>query len=895
MSRKTSGALQIQLQTVVQAMEEAISKLIEKVDTLGGKIDKMPNVAKKMADGYVASFGTIAKSVEGLSSHVNKLDKIASGLTKIADGVKSFKVTEAQAKSIDRLTQSFAALGPAVAGFPKDVSGLSSFSDSITSITTALEGMDGKIPSNAQIDRLNRAANAIRNTGNALKSVGTIPPDAMAMFQSMNRTGGSGTGGGGGTRGGVAGDEDGPAAESSEFSKYAAKGIGVAVSFGITEALKRQNVNKELSQVMAFENSTLGKLIPGSDGEWKPDSAYTAEIKQNLAAQQLRHGVNYEDAASALALTARYTAGGNGAYGDVRSLAPGERIEQQSNLIGNSKFMNQATGLDMSSAANMQLYMGRDLSIKAEEYTRVKDAFVQVQRAGALTAKDLEKLSANARDSGMALNLVGDEAASYVTERLKSATALATAGIKASDAKGTMAGFFGDEGSFIFDMLSGITDADYKSGNEANLLKKQYAGMGMLSGGMGNDREGNYRLQSLINMGVHPASITSAEQFRTVSGKLDEVSAQQVRLDAIVEENAAIAVTTTMMEDLSISGQKVVGIFGGIAAAFGQSNAAIRAATEKALPENFPGRKAIASIDMGTAMKYSNPMIGPFLLGLKASKGLWNAAMGGEKPEGYARGGVVKPGASGETDSVPIMATPGEEVLSKSDPRHSNNALGYFKEKGYRVTSGYRDDNPKSDHFRGRAVDIGMGHLKSPEDIASFKEKILADATEQGLKVHFEKMNQFNPGTGSVSSGMHAHVYGDMRKLGGAFERVGAGRLDSGRLLADNNTVSVKNQSGAAVQAPSLVESAASNTFSALSGLISAQKAQQQAPLQLDPSVMSTLSSIASSNSGSSDTMAQAVSMFAQVIQRLVSRSSSSGSDLTEAVARGNYAFSRGA
>jgi len=38
--------------------------------------------------------------------------------------------------------------------------------------------------------------------------------------------------------------------------------------------------------------------------------------------------------------------------------------------------------------------------------------------------------------------------------------------------------------------------------------------------------------------------------------------------------------------------------------------------------------------------------------------------------------------------------------------------------------------------------------------------------------------------------------------------------------------------------------------------------------------------------------------MFAQVIQRLTSGSRSSsggGSDLTEAVARGNYAFSRGA
>ncbi|MDX9913230.1 MAG: hypothetical protein RBS77_01470 [Candidatus Moranbacteria bacterium] len=902
MSRKTSGALQIQLQTVVQALEAALSNLIEKVDALGTKIDKMPNVAKKMADGYVASFGTIAKSVEGLSSHVNKLDKIASGLTKIADGVKHFKATETQAKSIDRLTASFAGLGPAVAGFPKDVSGLTAFADSITSITKAFEGLDGKIPTVKQIGRLNSAANAIRNLGNAIKTTGKIPPDALAALKEVRGTGG---GGGRGGTGGGGGTYNGPAAESSDFKQYATKGIGVALSLGLTEALKRQNVDRELSQVMAFESPNLGALISGGDSQVRASSVYTARMKRELAALQRRHGVNYEDAASALAMTARYTYGGNRAYGDVRSMSPAERLEQQSNIIENSKLMFQKTGLDMSTATNMQLSMGRDLGIKAEEYKKVRDAFIVVQRSGSLAAKDLERLASNARESSMSLGLVGDEASAYLTERLKSATALANAGIKASNTQGAMAGFFGDEKSFIFDLFAGVTDADYKSGNEANILKKQYAAMGAITAGMGNDRFGNLLRKQFMGEYAPSSMQGGPEQYWAVSGRMGEVGRQQELIDGAVKVNAAFDPIVPAMDNLSMAGQRLLGVLTGLGAVLG-FGAASSAGQATAAPDQ-PGGQRYNPINPVEAAMWSNPFIFP----VRLWKSIYNA-MFGSKPTGYAQGGVVKPGASGATDSVPIMVTPGEEVLNANDPRHRNNvtnATDFFTRIGYRVTSAYRDDNPKSDHYRNRAIDIGMGHLQSPQEIAEFKSRLLADVKAQNLKVRFEEMDQYNPGTGSVSSGRHAHVYGDMAALGGAGERIGAGKLDPGRLRKSSSapTLADSGASGAgkldpgrlrkSSSAPTLADSGATNVFSGLSGLIASQKAQQQAPLQLDPSVMSALSNIASSNSDSSDTMAQAVSMFAQVIQRLVSnsRSSSGGSDLAEAVARGNYAFSRGA
>lgn len=869
MSRKTSGALQIQLQTVVQALEAALSNLIEKVDALGTKIDKMPNVAKKMADGYVASFGTIAKSVEGLSSHVNKLDKIASGLTKIADGVKSFKVTEAQAKSIDRLAASFSGLGPAVAAFPKDVSGLTAFADSITSITTALGGMEGKIPSNAQIDRLNRSANSLRNMGNAVKSIGNIPPDALNALKEVRGTGGIGSG----SRSvGRSDSDDGSQPPSSGNDRATGIMASVGKFLGIANlaaALTRHNVYKELSFAMPLEVGNMGDLL---SGDYSKDSPYTMQMRRHLANMTAGADINIEDAASYTAMGARYTYGGNRAYGDVRSMGENERDAQQLNIINNAKLLYRTTGLDMSRGVNMQYAMGRDLGMKASDYDKLNKAFIAISHSGALVAKDLEKLSMNAKDSAMALNLNSEQAGAFVANQLRSAQALANAGIKQKDAEGSLSGFFGDEKAFIFDQLAGITDADYRKGDKAAIMKKKYDAVARYSGFAPNTAVGNLLVSGVMEgMGAG----FSVEQYRTNIDRLGDATRQGT---LISKDMAGAEEVKPVVPAVERVGEFINELKGTVSSFYHKFLSWIGEGEGKAIPPNKPGgHNAGAGVGPEVLAMVAVPVFGPLLL---------NTALY-QSMSKHAIGGVVKPGASGATDSVPIMATPGEEVLSKSDPRHRDNvtnATDFFTRSGYRVTSAYRDDNPKSDHYRNRAIDIGMGHLQSPQEIAEFKSRLLADVKAQNLKVRFEEMDQYNPGTGSVSSGRHAHVYGDMAALGGAGGRIGAGKLDPGRLRKSSS-------------APTLADSGASSVFAGLTGLIYSQKAQQQAPLQLDPSVMTALSNIAASNSGSSDTMAQAVSMFAQVIQRLVSssRQSSVATDLTEAVARGNYAFSRGA
>ena len=883
MSRKTSGALQIQLQTVVQALEAALSNLIEKVDALGNKIDKMPNVAKKMADGYVASFGTIAKSVEGLSSHVNKLDKIASGLTKIADGVKSFKVTEAQAKSIDRLAASFSGLGPAVAAFPKDVSGLTAFADSITSLTTALGGMEGKIPSNAQIDRLNRSANSLRNMGNAVKSMGNIPPDALNALKEVR---GTGVGGGGGRSGGRSGsDDEQPASSSNDKATGIMASVGKVLGIAyFAAALKRQNVYKELSYAMPLEYGNVGDILTG---EYSKDSPYTLQMRRHLANMSAGAKINVEDAATYTAMGARYTYGGNRAYGDVRSMGENERDAQQLNIINNAKLLYRTTGLDMSSGVNMQYAMGRDLGMKASDYDKLNKAFIAISHSGALVAKDLEKLSMNAKDSAMALNLNSEQAGAFVANQLRSAQALANAGIKQKDAEGSLSGLFGDEKAFIFDQLAGITDADYRKGDKAAIMKKKYDAVARYSGFAPNTAVGNLIVSGTMEgMGAG----FSVEQYRTNIDRLGDATRQGT---LISKDMAGAEEVKPVVPAVERVGESINELKGTVSSFYHRFLSWIGEGEGKAIPPNKPGgHNAGAGVGTEGLAMAAVPVFGPWLL---------NTALYQSMPK-HASGGVIKPGASGATDSVPIMATPGEEVLNANDPRHRNN-MGDFTRSFAQIEGYYaKGDKPNRPQRNLNPGNMRVYGWSTKMDPATAMEH----ARTQGA-IGYDPQ-------GYLKFGSEAAGFKSLERQIGIDAKRGldvASFIEKYAPATENNTVAYKEfirkkgfggnmklaEIGGGAQSPSLMESAATNVFSGLSGIIASQKAQQQAPLQLDPSVMSALSNIASSNSDSSDTMAQAVSMFAQVIQRLVSnsRSSSGGSDLAEAVARGNYAFSRGA
>lgn len=71
-----------------------------------------------------------------------------------------------------------------------------------------------------------------------------------------------------------------------------------------------------------------------------------------------------------------------------------------------------------------------------------------------------------------------------------------------------------------------------------------------------------------------------------------------------------------------------------------------------------------------------------------ASEGEWGLAFetigSGKVPERHARGGIV--GGYGYQDSVPAMLTPGEEVLTRNDPRHRANGGGTITVNVYNPT-----------------------------------------------------------------------------------------------------------------------------------------------------------------------------------------------------------------
>jgi hypothetical protein len=221
---------------------------------------------------------------------------------------------------------------------------------------------------------------------------------------------------------------------------------------------------------------------------------------------------------------------------------------------------------------------------------------------------------------------------------------------------------------------------------------------------------------------------------------------------------------------------------------------------------------------------------------------------------------------SGSADTVHAVLTPGEEVLQKSDPRHRDNyyrTIDSFKEMGARVTSDFRGDNMKSAHGTYDAFDVGLGKESasmSPSAFEGYKKSIEARAAREGYSVRYEGKGQYNPGTGSYSSGMHAHL-----------QRI------NGREM------------------PSLAPSHVPESPAMMAGMAGSPGDSAQQTLKLDPSVASSLSSAAGSNDASADKLSQVASSLMQVAQMLASNIRSGGgrggNSLVSSVARGAAAF----
>lgn len=912
--RKTGGSLSVDAGDLLFGMIQHIDELIKKFDSLGIKFEKMPGFAKKMADTYVSSFTAITASVKDLSSKSDKLTAIASGLGSIATSTKKFSGTETQAAAIASLSDAMSKLSGSITKFPKDTSGVTAFTDGIKQLNTAFSKL--KTPDAAKIKSMNQAADAIRNIASALKTAGSVPPDVMAAFAAA-------TGGGASssppplppTSPAPAPPATPPTPPPPTFRE---KAMGYAKNAGV--ALAGAAIGAGVSSLVRSDSSaaSLSQVLPMANEGWLTDNEgadFNREMKRTAGRMSAESGLSNKGSFNILEMMARYTANGNRGSSDMRTMSEAERRIKATGLSSNAMEMNLKTGLDTGSAADLQLSLERSLGVKAPEFEKLKDTFIALARSGSLTAKDLLAVSEGAKDAGTSFQLSGDAAKEYVNSALISATAVANAGIKQSATSGMNAGFFGDEKALIADLAAGITDDDYKNHPE-EVLRKQMAWANQVTAGMGNDRFGNLMAKKTAQAGIISGRFEDTESFRTQQGLEPERLRQVEALRPKTTDSAVIAPVTT---DVTGGGGRVTSKIGGYFKESAQGPKLNVFRPSSFLPD--PNEESVGD-QLQRAVDNRNK---------KSSGGIVEPARHGSgalaEPGNPATSRIAAPGKSGDSDIVPALLTPKEEVLTPGDPRHRYN-IDAFKQsfaqiEGYnakgktpnrpqrnlnpgnlRVDADWKNNPEKAMHIARKQGGIGydaQGYLKFDSEAAGFAglERQMKIDAKRGMNVS-GFIEKYAP-----ASENNTAAYKEFIKNKGfagdtplsSIVGVGGG---TNAMAAKNVTAPALAEKGFSTNPLAALSNSISSMFSGIMSVFSAQKPQQQAAVQLDPSVMASLASIANANSGSSDTMAEAIGLFAKVVQNMSDNSRSrsginNSSDLIASVARGNYAYTRGA
>ena len=163
----------------------------------------------------------------------------------------------------------------------------------------------------------------------------------------------------------------------------------------------------------------------------------------------------------------------------------------------------------------------------------------------------------------------------------------------------------------------------------------------------------------------------------------------------------------------------------------------------------------------------------------------------------------------------------------------------------------------------------------SDNEFISYTKKLESTAAAYGYAVRYEGAGQYNKGTGSISSGLHAHIHKIRDNAPEIFRGPNVSREPAMSLAANRTMTDV----------PSL----ASN---------SPLSAPAPSAVKLDPVASASLTNAAGANYESADKISQAADSLLQAVmlmtQGMRSSSSRGSSDLAGSVARGNLAYGIG-
>ena len=848
---KRAGTSQLGMEIVFGAATDQIGKLTDGVIKNQISVKDATKLLKVMGDVYKSAVDDLTRSLDKLAPHSNKLGTIAEGLTKIGAGLKTFNTSTKHVEGIKSLADSLDTLTTAVTWLAK-IEGLDTLGDKITLLAKGISKIKF---TDGQVKSLERGIVAVTKLKDAAK--GGIDP--IILPPSDGGGGGGRRGGGGG--GGGKGDDTEPTGIKERAWGLVKTGAKLLGGLALTENNQREINYRELAQTTRFETSNIGNAIPGTTGHYTRDSDRTAGIKQAINSIGSELGVAHTDTTSNLALGARYLFGSQGGEKGIESMSPDEIQKYLKTTTTNSQLGAQMTNMSMSEVQNMQGYMQRDLGIKTGDLDMVTKSLISLGRAGSLTAKDLESVGSNARDSMMAMNVRDQEAAKLLQEQMLRAQAAGTAGLKADDSKGALSGRFGNIKAFVFDQLAGITEEDYKLGENHVRRKHQQAlgnlGMNMLP----HTALGAVSGQQMLNaFGV--TEFPDMEKYLRVTnqsekeGKLIDTIQEVMAKDLADKAGDAFKPVTTTAQALSQAFTELKSA----AIGFGQFISRGGAEMGKPLEVNDNYYKNVASDR--ELMASSNEG------GYVSEPGVWNTPV--EKKE---TGGLVQ--GSGSSDSVKTLLKPGEEVLTKSDPRHRTNIdklhdfVGMF---GLHMTdpdNEYKGQRVGLGHARHNAIDTrswGPSAARMPEAITYAKN--------MGWKV-IDKLH-----------GTAAHVHFEIPQEVGIpslFREPETRRPPLMEMASSSQKVGI----------PSLFREPETRRPPLMEMASSSQKESQT--VKLDPTTIASFSNAAGASDAAGDKISQAADELLHAVQMLISSgrssSGSSAASLASIAARGSFAF----
>jgi hypothetical protein len=481
----------------------------------------------------------------------------------------------------------------------------------------------------------------------------------------------------------------------------------------------RSDVNEKLGSVMNFNLGTLGM---GSN-----QARASMATQQMIDNNAMMHGISYRDSASVLTAYHKYSSGGlyNSGMAELGGpgVAPSDKVRTDTEAFtGNSRRLQRQLGIDLDEASGIQGSVRKNLQMNAGQFKEFGDSMVYLSRNTAMSKRDIIDLTKNVQTMGVITGKTGEEAKTFAQDLMTASGTLSQAGISQQAMNSIQKGFTGDMQSYLLNKQMGITSA--MKPQEQIMAQKQFieSRLDSLSGMDPETR--NVMIRMMQSKGLLPADMDLTDIYK--EGRLDPA-----KFNALMEKHGK-----NIKSEQEVQGQSLVNslgsakniLLGGFASAASLDNPLGLGAVWKSLQNAAEGFNSLT----GIGALFGKPTI-------------WSGT-----PEKKAQGGIV--GGKGGTDTTFALLTPGEEVLTKGDPRHSANfnpldtLHSWAKMNGAFMTDpGNEYGGPRKghSHAEGRAIDVRT-RGKSQEEIAS----LIASAEAQGFKVISK----------THGSGPHLHV-----------------------------------------------------------------------------------------------------------------------------------------